>query len=285
MQTLDGALKDLQLVLAKRPVALLFAEDDVGLAETIEHHLGLGFERVVVFAEPSIVRPEPASDAVRFVNYDCTSPGSWVKPVNIAISMSPGIWFYIGFNSEFLLYPFCETRSIGEFSGFVTEERRPVVSGTVVDLYPKSVAGFPAEIDRDSCYLDADTYYATRRTTAEGAPVDRQFDFFGGLRWRFEEHLPQSRRRIDRVALFRACQGLEIEADFTFNQDEYNSVAAPWHNSPSAAICSFRVAKALMTNPASADRIETLDWEKSRHFEWRSRQLMDLGLMEPGQWF
>ena len=26
-------------------------------------------------------------------------------------------------------------------------------------------------------------------------------------------------------------------------------------------------------------------WHNSTRFEWHSRQLLDLGLMEPGQWF
>jgi hypothetical protein len=285
MQTLEGAVRELQLVLSKRPVALLFAEDPVGLDETIEHHLGLGFERIVVFADPAIARSDPIASAVQFIDYNCAQPGSWLKAANAAIAGAPGVWFYLGFNVEFLLFPFCESRSVGEFASFVTEERRPVVSGTVIDLYPGEVSGFPVEVDKVNAYLDAGTYFASRRETDEGVPLDRQLDFYGGLRWRFEEHLPKARRRIDRVALFRSCEGLQIRPDFTFNQDEYNTVASPWHNSPTAAVCSFRVAKALMSNPSSAERIDNLTWENSRRFEWRSRQLMDLGLMEPGQWF
>ena len=35
-----------------------------------------------------------------------------------------GTWLYYGFNAEFLFYPFCETRSVGEMLAFHTEERR-----------------------------------------------------------------------------------------------------------------------------------------------------------------
>lgn len=53
----------------------------------------------------------------------------------------------------------------------------------------------------------------------------------------------------------------------------------------SAAICSFRVAKALRSNPGSRHDVDNFRWHKSTRFYWSSRQLMELGLMEPGQWF
>ena len=52
-----------------------------------------------------------------------------------------------------------------------------------------------------------------------------------------------------------------------------------------SAICSFRTAKALKSNAGSTFHIESFKWHNSAPFEWHSRQLLDLGLMEPGQWF
>lgn len=51
------------------------------------------------------------------------------------------------------------------------------------------------------------------------------------------------------------------------------------------AVASFRVAKALRTNPGSRDDIGDFRWHRSEPFRWSSLQLMELGLMEPGQWF
>jgi len=48
---------------------------------------------------------------------------------------------------------------------------------------------------------------------------------------------------------------------------------------------SFRAAKALRRNPGSRYEIASFAWYNSVPFEWRSRQLLELGLMEPGQWF
>ncbi len=52
-----------------------------------------------------------------------------------------------------------------------------------------------------------------------------------------------------------------------------------------AAVASFRVAKALVRNPGSRDHVHDMTWRHSQRFDWTGQQLMDLGLMEPGQWF
>jgi hypothetical protein len=78
---------------------------------------------------------------------------------------------------------------------------------------------------------------------------------------------------------------MRLLPDFTFSEDELNTYACPWHNNLTAAVCSFRTAKALRTNPGSRFDIQTFRWHNSTPFEWHSQQLMDLGLMEPGQWF
>ena len=97
--------------------------------------------------------------------------------------------------------------------------------------------------------------------------------------------MPATRRKIDRIPLFRAKKGLRLRWDHTFNDEEYNTYACPWHHNITAAICSFRTAKALKTNPGSTYDIDSFKWHNSAAFEWHSRQLLDLGLMEPGQWF
>jgi hypothetical protein len=50
-------------------------------------------------------------------------------------------------------------------------------------------------------------------------------------------------------------------------------------------IWSFRTAKALKQNPGSIFDIPTLKWHNSAAFEWQSRQLLNLELMELGHWF
>jgi hypothetical protein len=38
-------------------------------------------------------------------------------------------------------------------------------------------------------------------------------------------------------------------------------------------------------NPSSSDSITNFTCRNSQKFEWHSQQLLDLGLIEPGQWF
>jgi len=170
---------------------------------------------------------------------------------------------------------------------FHAEERRDAMLANVVALHADDLEACPAAVSLDRAHLDRSGYYALARADAanHGHPKERQLDFYGGLRWRYEEHVPGAKRKIDRIPLFRAKKGLRIREDHTFNDEEYNTYACPWHHNITASICSFRTAKALKANPGSRYDIESFKWHNSAPFEWHSRQLLDLGLMEPGQWF
>jgi len=167
------------------------------------------------------------------------------------------------------------------------EERRAAVLTDVIALYAGDLASYPNAVDLDSALLDGSGYYAdTRRGGLNGDEVmERQLNFYGGLRWRSEEHVDKPKRKIDRVGLFRAKPGISLRSDHTLSDEEMNTYSCPWHHSLTASICSFRVAKALRTNPGSRHDISDFRWHKSVQFRWSSMQLMELGLMEPGQWF
>ena len=267
------------------PIALIMAEDDVEIESTIRHHQALGFESVVVFGDDVITVPDTVADQVHRVRYDVSTPDALVAIVNAAVPAAGAQWIYTCYNAEYLFYPFSENRSIGEMLGFVTEERRDVVASYVVDLYAGNLGTHPSGVAIDDAYFDKSGYYALARQDTEGATMDRQMDVYGGLRWRFEEHIAQARRRIDRIALFRAKPGLVMRADQRFNDPEYNTIACPWHNSLTAAVGSFRTAKALRRNPGSRQSINSFHWHQSEKFIWQAQQLLDLGLIEPGQWF
>lgn len=267
--------------LEKGPIGLIFVEDDVEVAKTITHHRDLGFKTLVVFAPPEI--PQCDQDAI-WVCYDTVADNAVENAVNAVIAAAPGQWLYYCFNAEFLHFPFCETRKVGEMLSFNSEERRETVLSYVIDLYAGDLTAHPNAVALDDAYLDCSGYYALARWNGKGYE-ERQLDFFGGLRWRYEEHVPWMRRRIDRVSLFRARPGLELRSDHTFNLPEFNTYACPWHHNLTATICSFRTAKALKRNPGSAKEITDFRWRASEPFTWSSKQLMDMGLMEPGQWF
>lgn len=285
--SLDAFLRRKTDALAHGPVAMIFAEDDTELASTLRHHLDLGFAAVLAFTPDAFVVPPEVEDRVYRIGFDYGGEATIFGAVNRVIeAAAPGIWLYYCYNAEYLFYPFCETRSIVELLDFHAEERRDAMLTYVIDLYAGDLGRCPDAVSRDDAWMEQSGYYALNRTDPETDKwLDRQMDFFGGLRWRFEEHVPKKSRKIDRIALFRARKDLQLRPDHTFNTAEYNTVSCPWHHNLTAAICSFRVAKALKRNPSSAAAIDSFKWENSASFTWQSRQLMDLGLIEPGQWF
>ncbi|WP_295076430.1 hypothetical protein [Tabrizicola sp.] len=269
------------------PVSLVLAEDDVELDSTLAHQVKCGFRTVVLLAPDGVRIAEDLENQVQIVRHDVFAEGALVAAVNQAIAALPGSWLHYCHNAEYLFFPFCETRTVGEMLAFHAEERREAMLTCVVDLYAGDLSGAPNAVALDDAWLDRSGYYALARKDPANAwqPSERQLDFFGGLRWRFEEHIPFGKRRIDRISLFKAKPGMTLLPDFTLSDQEMNTYACQWHHNLTAAVCSFRTAKALRTNPGSRHAIPTFRWPNSVKFDWHSRQLMDLGLIEPGQWF
>ncbi|WP_323770651.1 hypothetical protein [Antarctobacter sp.] len=286
-KTLDQFLSQGAHALSRGPIALIFAEDAVELDTTLRHHRHCGFGTVVLFGARDLPLPDDLTDKVHHVTHDMRADNALPRAVNGVIRKSPGQWIFYCYNAEYLFFPFSESRTVGEMLAYHTEERRDAMLTYVVDLYAGDLRQCPNAVSLDDAWLDRSGYYALARPDPKNHnhPKERQLNFFGGLRWRYEEHVPESRRKIDRIALFRAKPGLKLREDHTFSDEEYNTYACPWHNNLTAAIASFRTAKALKSNPGSTFEIKNFRWHNSTPFEWHSRQLLDLGLMEPGQWF
>lgn len=272
-------------MISGKPLAVVFDEDGVALPETLDHLQRVGFAHVVVFGLGAARLPGTAGSNIHGIPLPALGMEDVVRCVNAISAACPGTWMHYCYNAEFLHYPFCETRSVGELLAFHAEERRSAMLTYVVDLYASDLGTAENGVDIRNCCFDRSGYYAQGRVDAQGKFLERQWNFHGGLRWRFEEHVPETRRRIDRIGLFRAKPGLKLTTEHVFTDPEYNTVSCPWHHNLTAAICSFRAAKALRSNPGSRERIAKFTWHNSAKFEWSSQQLMDLGLMEPGQWF
>ena len=286
-KSLDHFAATAKSVLDKGPIAVVLAEDAVEVESTLLHNLAAGFVAVLLLADATIALDDAVAAKVHRITYDAHTDDAMITAVNRLIVAAPGTWLYYCYNGEYLFHPFCETRNIREMLAFHSEERRDAVLSYVVDLYADDLNRFPNAVSIDNAHLDRSGYYALGRADPgnHNHPRERQLDFFGGLRWRFEEHVPLARRKIDRIALFRAKPGLILRPDFTFSEEEYNTYACPWHHNITTAIASFRTAKALRTNAGSMFDIHSFRWHNSTSFAWHSQQLMDLGLMEPGQWF
>jgi hypothetical protein len=271
----------------KGPVALILAEDGVELDSTIRHHLACGFRQLILLVDPDQVVSDPDPARVAVVEYPVLAEGAMVGAANAVMAACPGQWIFAGYNAEYLFYPFIETRTVGELCSFHGEERRFAMPVTVVDLYAGDLNAHSDGVAREGALLDGAGYYALQREgPAPGfARKERQLDLYGGLRWRFEEHVPWEARRIDRIGLFRADPGVTMRPDFTLSEDERNTWSCPWHHNVTAASLSFRAAKALRANPDSRAAIGDFRWRNSVGCAWSSQQLLELGLIEPGQWF
>jgi hypothetical protein len=287
LESLTAHARAGKLAAAKGPVALVLAEDEVEVDSTVRHHLDAGF-RTLILAGPAEIALDPAlAPRVLRLDHDTFAEDAVPRALEPLIEAMPGQWLYWCFNAEYLFHPFCETRNIRELVAFHTEERREAVLSYAIDLYAGDLDRHANAVSVAEALLDRSGYYALGRPDPanHNHPRERQLDFFGGLRWRFEEHVPETRRKIDRIALFRAKPGLRMRPDFTLSDEEMNTYACPWHNNITTAILTFRTAKALRSNPGSRYDIRDFRWRNSVPFAWNSQQLMDLGLMEPGQWF
>lgn len=284
--SLDRAVEHVAIKKAEGPVAIIIAEDEVELASTIFHHQRRGFKTLLLLA-PSILKLDAEIEHLIIrIDYQTMQPDATVQIVNSVVRALPEkTWLHYCYNAEYLFYPFAESRTVGEMLAFHTEERRFSMLTYVVDVYAGDLGLHENAVSLDDALMDRSGYYALARNTPNDGPKERQLNFYGGLRWRFEEHVEENKRKIDRISLVRSCPDIELRADHTWTDEELNTYSCPWHNNLTATVVSFRAAKALRSNPASRFDIDSFKWQNSVPFEWNSQQLMDLGLMEPGQWF
>ena len=262
----DGALD-------RGPVALVIAEDEGALSETIGHLIRLGFPAILV-ALPDGLEVETTSDAILTLRARTAGPGAVATLVGEVMRSLPAkTWFHYCFNGEFLFYPHAETRRVSEMLDFHASERRRALPTTVVDLYTEDLATHADGIDLVAPAFDRTGYFA------EGDTIR------GGLRWRFEDDIPPAERQISRFSLVRSDPALRLGEDHRWSDEDLNALSCPWHRNLTGAIASFRAAKALAASPERRDRIGTFAWAGSERFDWTSKHLLDAGFMEIGQWF
>ena len=90
--------------LSKGPVAVILVEDEVEVASTLRHHLARGFNTVLALGMPVPALPEDLEDRVHVITADVSDAAAAMNPLIDAASA--GVWFYYGYNAEFLFYPF-----------------------------------------------------------------------------------------------------------------------------------------------------------------------------------
>lgn len=206
-----------------------------------------------------------------------TQRNAW-QHMNALIAALSGRWLLWLWNGEFFVFPYGENRTLGDLTAFLSDERRPAVFTYALDLYANDLPGARDDPrDADLCF-DRIGYHAF-----PGA--DHDLRLFGGLGWRFAEYAPDAMAQIGRASLFRANRDVLLNRNFVFDNAEYNSVQCKWHHSPTAAMMTLRRSRRIMAHPDFHRVRGKLIWAGSERFDWTSRQLLELGMIEPGQWF
>lgn len=189
-----------------------------------------------------------------------------------------GRWVVWLWNGEFFVFPHGETRTLPDLAQFLDDERRSSLHTCALDLYADDLPRESEPPEEARLCFDRMGYYAFPRP-------DRGLRLFGGLGWRFEELTPGHMQQIGRAAMLRPARGVEIDRNLTFEHPDYASVSAPWHHSPTGAVMTLRRSWRIFAHPRFPELRRSLHWRGTTPFEWSSRQLLELGMIEPGQWF
>lgn len=200
------------------------------------------------------------------------------RALNTLIDALDGRWLLWHWNAEFFVFPYGETRSIADLAAFLTDERRRALYCYALDLYSRDLPRADQAPELAELNFDRLGYYAFPKE-------NQQLRVFGGLGWRFQEFLPPRARQIGRTSVFRAEKGAHLGRDMMFEDPDLASVACPWHHNPTGAVMSLRRARAIMAHAAFPEVAKRLYWRGTTRFDWTSSQLLNLGLIEPGQWF
>lgn len=259
------------------PLAVVFAETRYLLAPSVQRMQKLGAASVLVIgADTTGLFPEEGGPVT--IRADLSARGAGAAAMNRLIGAFAGRWIAWCHNAEFLFFPWCETRTLTDMTTFLGEERRKLLYTYALDLYANPLPEDAAALEEVPLSFDSTGYHAFPKE-------DGRLDIYGALGWRFEGMVPRAQQHIGRPGLFRASKGLEIGPEMRFESPDYASASCPWHNNPTGAVMTLRRTRALLNNPGFAGVRERLHWAGSRRFVWSSAQLLELGMIEPGQWF
>ncbi|MEM6624089.1 MAG: hypothetical protein AAF674_17845 [Pseudomonadota bacterium] len=256
-------------------VGILLCESGLYAAASLQRLASLGAASVLILGETG---PLPRAACPTFQISDIGRGRETVAQLNRLIDALDGRWILWHWNAEFFFFPFCETRRLADLTTFLSDERRPALYTYALDLYSYELPDGQVPPEEAGLSFDVSGYHAF----PEG---NQQLTVYGGLGWRFQEFAPPEMSQIGRASLFRASKGVHMGRDFRFLDPDYAAVACPWHNSPTGALMSLRRAYRVMAHPDFGDARSRVTWQGSRRFDWHSGQLLELGMIEPGQWF
>lgn len=256
-------------------IAVLLCETRMQIAATAKRLQSQGAAAILAIGD-HIDLPELEIPVVRIAEIP-TQRSGWVL-LNALIDALTDRWMLWLWNGEFFVFPFGETRTLNDLTAFMADERRRSIFTYALDLYDNDLPG--RSEDPQACSLSFD------RIGYHAFPKDEQvLRLYGGLGWRFAEYTPKELHQIGRASLFRATKGVWMDRKYLFEDPEYASVQCKWHHNPTAAMMTLRRARKIAAHPNFHEVRGKLVWAGTQRFDWTSQQLLELGMIEPGQWF
>ncbi|MEM7270848.1 MAG: hypothetical protein AAF401_16545 [Pseudomonadota bacterium] len=161
------------------PTAFLLCETAFLANETASHLRRAGVARIVAIG-PGVDALEDAEDLMS-APARISQAEERAQCINRLIAGFAGGWRLIVFNGEFPFHPFHESRSLRDFTEFLSYERRPAVTAYGVDIYSDALGRDEADFTLDNVHFDTAGWYGFER---EG----RLAEVFGGLGWRLFFH-------------------------------------------------------------------------------------------------
>ena len=255
-------------------VAILLCESEIHAQASADRLIDQGITALVVVGSAKIV--SPTVPIFQISHYD--GPPDTHSLLNTLFDALSGRWVLWLWNGEFFVFPFGETRVLADLAAFLEDERRKVLFTYALDLYGEDLPA--ADVDPRECdlYFDREGYHAFPKE-------QNQLRVYGGLGWRFAEITPKDLHQIGRSSLIRAQAGVHLGRDMIFHDVEYGSVSCPWHHNPTGAILGLRRTRRIMAHPNFPAVRNKLIWWGSEPVAWTSAQLLEAGMIEPGQWF
>jgi hypothetical protein len=278
---MDITTPNIQKFLNAGPIAIVYVEDDFALTATFEHLRKRGFPNIIAVGDVETITANSSNHVTLCLSNVSQTTLTAQQCINILIPSLADRWVYRCYNAEFLIFPYCEGRTISDLTSFADEEQRNSIFSTSIDVYSDSKNTSPLEYLPQKTYLDAGGYFSMAHQE-NGVSLDRQIDVYGGLRWRFSEHFSNEERNINQSSVFKVHSELELHTASRFNDAEYNTISCPWHNNVTICTVSYRAYKKLRQERPD---ITDFNWFHTQELDWSSKQLMELGFMEPGQWF
>lgn len=272
-------------------VAVVTYRGEARLLDTfLAHHRGLGLGRFV-FLDLSADGGLPA----RLGGLPgCTvwrpRPGVAVDPARLLLwsnalrhRHAAGRWCLSLDATDLLVFSRCETRPLRALIDFLETEHRNHLYALVIEMYGEgALADDDGRAPLEQLPLFDPAGYLTDAPDADQGVAVR-----GGPRRRtLFRLLPAQSPPLDRVPLVRWSRWLRyVEGTRRLRPTGLNTPHAPWHSSPTACLLRLGLlAPHAGEREAAGLARQTLRTDVSRRFRV-SDDLVDCGLLNPGQWF